>query len=67
MKGTILKPITRKQYKPIKIESNTMSKYKKILRNLRGSPKLWESKTEAQAQLAEGANEGQLDRLNRDL
>jgi hypothetical protein len=24
MKGTILKPITRKQYKPIKIESNKM-------------------------------------------
>ena len=27
-----------------------MSKYEKILRNLRGSPKLWESETEAQAQ-----------------
>ena len=30
MKGTILKPITRKQYKPIKIESNKMKKTKRI-------------------------------------
>tara|TARA_X000000950_G_scaffold277695_1_gene367475 strand:- start:73 stop:285 length:213 start_codon:yes stop_codon:yes gene_type:complete len=33
MKGTILKPITRKQYKPIKIESNKMKKTKQKIVN----------------------------------
>jgi hypothetical protein len=33
MKGTILKPITRKQYKPIKIESNKMKETKQKIVN----------------------------------